>query len=81
MMRACTQGKGCPLHGHRVQILLTLEHGTMVHQQLLRPDELVMSLTCFIELARRAGWTVTPPDRALAGTQHDSPADGGLHHA
>lgn len=54
-------GKGCPLCGHRVQILLTVEKGVVVHQQLLRPDEMAMSLVCFTELAIRAGWTVIPP--------------------
>lgn len=30
-------------------------------EQLLRPDEMAMSLLCFTELARRAGWLVIPP--------------------
>lgn len=54
-------GKGCPLLSHRVQVLLTIEGGAVVHQQLLRPDEMAMSLVCFTELARRAGWTIIPP--------------------
>lgn len=50
---------------YRFQILLTIENGTVTHQRLLRPDEMVMSLSCFVEMARRAGWSVTPvsPDR------------------
>ena len=54
-------GKGCSLHGCRIQVLLTIEDGEVVHQQLLRPDEMAMSLLCFTELARRAGWLVIPP--------------------
>lgn len=57
------QGKGCPLHG-RVQVLLTIEDGAVVRQQLLRPDEMAMSIACFTELARRAGWTIIPPGNA-----------------
>ena len=58
----CAKEKECPLRGHRLQVLLTIEHGSIVHQQLLRSDELPMSLTGFIQLARCAGWTIPPPD-------------------
>lgn len=48
------------LPAHRFQVLLTVENGAVTHQQLLRPDEVAMSLRCFVEMARRAGWNVTP---------------------
>lgn len=56
----CAQGNGCPLTGWRGYILLTVENNAITHQRLLRPDEWVMNVECFIEMARRAGWKVTP---------------------
>lgn len=58
----CADKWQCALRGHRIQILLTIENGEVVQRQLLRPDEMAMSLACFTELAARAGWTVIPPD-------------------
>lgn len=54
-------GKGCPLLSQRVQVLLTIEGGAVVRQQLLHPDEMAMSPVCFTELARSAGRTIIPP--------------------
>lgn len=56
----CAQGNGCPLTGWRGYILLTVENNAITYQHLLRPDEMVMSVDCFIEMARRAGWNVSP---------------------
>lgn len=56
----CAQGNECPLTGWQGYILLTVENNAITYQRLLRPDEWVMSVDCFIELARRAGWNVTP---------------------
>ncbi|KLP35547.1 hypothetical protein [Enterobacter ludwigii] len=55
-----TPGSGCPPVNWQGYILLTVENGAVTFQRLLRPDECVMSLSCFIEMARRAGWCVTP---------------------
>jgi hypothetical protein len=63
----CAQGNGCPLTGWQGYILLTVENNAITHQRLLRPDEWVMSVDCFIEMARRAGWIVTP----IARTSED----------
>ncbi|WP_148872370.1 hypothetical protein [Serratia marcescens] len=56
----CAQGNGCPLTDWQGYILLTVENNVITHQRLLRPDEWVMGLDCFIEMARRADWEVTP---------------------
>lgn len=55
------RGASCSLRGQRVRVLLTIEGGEVVHQQLLRADEMAMSLACFTECASLAGWTVIPP--------------------
>ncbi|AHE72825.1 hypothetical protein M942_09360 [Enterobacter ludwigii] len=61
-LTGCADKWQCALRGLRIQILLTVENGEVVQRQLLRPDEMAMSLACFTELAARAGWTVIPPD-------------------
>ncbi|EMO5717228.1 hypothetical protein JW310_18120 [Enterobacter cloacae subsp. cloacae] len=42
---ACA-GQGVLPQGYRVRVLLTIENGQVIHQQLLRPDEMAMSLRC-----------------------------------
>lgn len=56
----CAQGNGCPLTGWRGYILLTVENNTITRQRLLTPDEWVMSVECFIDMARRVGGNVIP---------------------
>ncbi|KGA39559.1 hypothetical protein KU75_21870 [Pectobacterium odoriferum] len=48
------------------RVLVYVKDGRATSDRRLFDDELVAGLDTFLELARKAGWHVTPPDSAAA---------------
>ena len=46
------------------RIIVNLEDGKLKSWYQPRPDELTANLKVFMELAKRAGWKVTPPEES-----------------
>lgn len=54
------------------RVLVYVENGKATSDRRLFDDELVARLDTFLELARKAGWHVTPPDSVSAVSQESS---------
>lgn len=46
------------------RIIVNLEDGKLKCWYQPRPDELTASLAVFLEIAQKAGWKVTPPEKS-----------------
>lgn len=44
---------------HEIRVITTVKNGAVVYERALRPDECVLTLDSFIELARQAGWKIS----------------------
>ncbi|MEF9676057.1 hypothetical protein QX227_08130 [Pectobacterium aroidearum] len=51
------------------RVLVYVKDGVATNDRRLFDDELVGGLDTFLELARKAGWSITPPDSVSAGGQ------------
>lgn len=51
------------------RVLVYVKNGRATNDRRLFDDELVAGLDTFLDLARKAGWHVTPPDNVAAVSQ------------